>query len=974
MQMFLKRIEMQGFKSFADRTVISFEQHVTGIVGPNGCGKSNITDAIRWVLGEQSAKSLRGSAMSDVIFAGSGQRKSVNLAEVTLVFDNTSHFLHSPYEEVEITRRLHRTTQEGEYLINRRQVRLKDIQDLILDSGLGRDSLTMISQGNISSFAEAKPIDRRAIFEEAAGVAKYKKKKIESLNKLERTQSNLERLQDIVAELERQVTPLKRAAKKALVYREKKERLRNIEIAVLVEEIRFFLDKQQECKKAKFDLQTQIASHQATITTGENQLTNLRVQISKLDDQIAVWQDDLMKTVNEIQHLENRKVEIDEKSKYRLQTGSEEEKLSELKRLMEQAKFEYEDRLARLQETETEINLSSAQLQQVTVDQIELSSQWEEKSGRIRSLENRYAVLESLLQRPFQNQAGVSAILNAKSTLPGVYDALANVIEPQPGYEEAISVALGGAMYNIVTEDDASARRAIGFLKKNQSGRATFLPLTSLTPRHVGREHEIIAKAADGYLGTADLFVRCDHQYQPVLDSLLGNVLVMSDLEKGNQLAQLLRHQYKIVTLEGDVIHRGGSMTGGRGKENNSPLTLRQEMEALQKDIKQQEADLEVFSRKREDLAHRRQQLESDLLNARLTNAKLEPVVEQKRHNYERYQSELGVSDQDEESFSDSLITKLSTAYKDKDQLSQMLSLKRQEREQIVKNRDSLEAGLRLARRELGEKSEQLKDVEVDIARVETKLEADANRLASEYQMTYEFASQLVADTKVENAKQEVEILRRQIEELGNINMSAPEEFEEINERYQFLSHQLEDLNDSREQLLAIIEEMDEVMKKDFSEMFEKINSVFQDTFSQLFGGGKARLVLEDPDDILNTGIDIDVQPPGKAIQNIRLFSGGEKTLIAISVLFSILKARIIPLCIFDEADSALDQGNVERFSRLLKHFAQTQFVVVTHRPGTMAQCDILYGITMPAQGVSQMLRVKLSQAEKLSGQPEVTA
>ncbi|MDO5085456.1 MAG: AAA family ATPase, partial [Erysipelotrichaceae bacterium] len=412
--MFLKRIEMQGFKSFADKVVIQFEDSVTGIVGPNGCGKSNITDAIRWVLGEQSVKSLRGDKMTDVIFAGSADRKMVNMAEVTLVFDNTKRYLNSEQDEIEITRRIFRNGQDAEYLINRNPSRLKDIVELILDSGLGKDSLSMISQGNIVSFAEAKPIERRAIFEEAAGVSKYKKRKIESLNKLARTKDNLDRAFDILNELEKQVSPLKRQAKKAELYREKKARLEQIEIAVLVEEIKQLNLQKEEIKKSLFDIETNTMMHQTQIQVFENTTIEAKQEVHQLDREINKLQDDLMKTVNEIQILETRKIELDEKRKYLIEVGNSEEKALQLQSLLDEAKFEYDDRYQRLNKIHAEIQLLSKQLSDTALELINTSQAKEEADSVLRRNENRKEVFENLIKETFNYQYGVKAIMDNK--------------------------------------------------------------------------------------------------------------------------------------------------------------------------------------------------------------------------------------------------------------------------------------------------------------------------------------------------------------------------------------------------------------------------------------------------------------------------------------------------------------------------------------------------------------------------------
>lgn len=963
---------MHGFKSFADKVTINFDHPVTGVAGPNGCGKSNIIDAIRWVLGEQSVKSMRSSTMTDVIFTGSEQRRMVNMAEVTLVFDNSERVLSTDYAEVEITRRIHRSNHEGEYYINKVPCRLKDILDLITDSGLGRDSLSIISQGSISQFAEAKPADRRLVFEEAAGVAKYKKRKTESLSKLQRTQENMDRLLDIIDELERQVIPLKKAAKKAEIFVEKKSELQQIETAVLINDIDH-LDKEIEnANTTLFDLQSRSVLAETTIQVHETANQQNRQLTFDLDRQINTLQDEMLKTVAEIQTLETRKIELDEKRKYTLEVANAEEKAVELKALLDEAHAEFKDRSNRLRQYQADIELFTQQSIELNRQLVDLQFDVDETQNRLRRMNSRKDVLQNMLQRPFMLQAGVSAVLEAKTSLPGIEDVVAKIIQPQSGYQEAIAVALGGAQFDIVCRDEESARRAISFLKKNQSGRATFVPLSVLQPRLLQRDLRIICENTPGFLGVASDFVSCEDRFSLIKDSFLSNVIISDNLENGNTIASLIRFQTKIVTLDGDVIHRGGTMTGGRGKDHVSLLTVSKEMEEIQVNISNTLAQLNQKEGYLQKNRNKKNDIDQQLMERRISAAQIEPVLEAKRAKYERLKNDLETltpyMQTGEVSFADNLIDMLNNAYSRRDEITTSIRLKRDQRLKLGAEIERKEQQIRQMRRDLNAIQIKEREVQIDRAKMETKVESYLQRLATEYQMTYDYARSHKADISVENAAEKVKELRNQIEALGNINMNAPEEFAQVNERYEFLNEQLGQLEKSKSQLLGIIEDMDKVMVDQFSAMFARINHELTDVFHALFGGGKCRLILEDPNDLLNTGVDIDVQPPGKNIQNIRLFSGGEKALIAISVLFAILKARHVPLCIFDEIEAALDPGNVERFARYLKRFSvNTQFIVVTHRPGTMAQCDVLYGVTMPHHGVSQMLKVRLADAVELS-------
>lgn len=976
--MFLKRIELQGFKSFADKSVISFDSDVIGIVGPNGCGKSNINDAIRWVLGEQSVKSLRGNSMSDVIFNGSTQRKPVNMAEVTLVFDNSKHVLNVEYEEVEVTRRLHRQSGEGEYFINRTPCRLKDILNLVMDTGLGRDSLSIISQGNISAFADAKPEERRALFEEAAGVAKYKKRKNESLGKLNRTQDNLSRLEDIIVELERQVNPLKRQAKKAEVYKEKKAELEKVEISVLVDEIEKLNKEIEALKQKAFDLETKKAMCETTIAVEDTKNSELRSEMYQLDREINKLQERFAKLTEDSRVLEARKIEMDEKRKYAIEFANSAEKAKELKAMMEEAHYEYEDRKKRAQSLETDLALYKEQSANLEHDISYCTQETAQANAILNRLQNRKDVLENLARQPFNHQQAVKSVLDAN--LNGILGVVSQIFKPRANYETAISNALGGAMYHIVSKDEASARHAIGFLKKNKSGRATFLPLTVIKPRAMNNEHRILAENSKGFLGVASDFVENEERFCDLRDSLLGNVVIVDQLINANEIAKVLRYQYKIVTLDGDIVNRGGSMTGGQGKNNTTPLTIQKELTSLLQSLDGQLLKVEGLQSQLSSLQARKDRVSSDIVQLQISLAQLDPIVKVKWAKYERLKTDYEqIAPKDEEMqqelMDDDIVVRLSRLHSEIDEISSQMKSKRERRMKAGSEVERKDTQIRQLRRDLNILQNDEREVEVQQAKAETRLETALERLSSTYEMTFTYAQEQKVEMDMEEARKKVAILRQEISSLGNVNLDAPQEYAEISERFEFLSEQKEDLLKAKDKILSAIDEMDEIMIKQFTEMFEKINSELNDVFRSLFGGGKARLFMVDPEDVLNTGIDIDVQPPGKTVQNIRLFSGGEKSLIAICVLFSILKARTMPLCIFDEVEAALDQANVERFAKYISKFrGESQFIVVTHRPGTMAQCDALYGVTMQQNGVSQLLKVKLQDAIHMIDKEEVKA
>lgn len=969
--MFLKRIELQGFKSFADKTIVQFDHDITGIVGPNGCGKSNINDAIRWVLGEQSVKSLRsGTNMSDIIFSGSEFRKRVNIAKVTLVFDNTAKVFDSPFEEIEITREIHRANNEAGYYINKTPCRLKDIQELIMDTGLGRDSLSIISQGNISSFADARPEERRGLFEEAAGVAKYKKRKKISLQKLEKTKENLDRLQDIIDELQRQIGPLEKQAEKARQYTAYKDELFEIEISVLVEEIEALDHAIKQTEHEIVAAKAQQIEQETRLDQNDASIEALRKESYALDARIQALQQQYTKAMEESVQLEKRKVELDEKRKYTLQAADLKQKKAALFEMKQEAEYEYNDRKARLNDLRTRYAQDANALNQKKEQLSGLNEKLMKERNALGQLENRQHVLDNMIRQPYQHQAGVRTVMNARKSLEGIEGTVSELIVPKPDMAAAVSSALSGTMYQIITKNEACARNAIRFLKNNQSGRATFLPMTVCEhPRYPSSQNRAIAQSVKGAIGWANEAVTCAPRYSNVKDRLLANIFITETLESANECAKRLHYSTKIVTIDGDVVHSGGAMTGGRNRNQSTPLTLKQEYEQLNGTIqnKKNQIDELVFSAGR--IARQIEEEQHQLIAQQIECGKLENITAVKKQKLDSIRDEYDQIHVDADEIQpgetdDSLVQQISAMHRTIDDLTSQMNALRTTRMSKGKELEQLETDIRAQRREINAILQEIHKNEMQYASFKAKQESALERLNADYQMTYEFACTKRKDIDIDVARERVRELRNLIARLGNVNLDAPAQYDEIKERFDFLTNQKNDLLEASRQILEAIEQMDETMTNQFTDMFDKINTELDGVFKSMFGGGKARLSMVDPEDVLNTGIDIDVQPPGKLIKNIQAFSGGEKALIAISVLFAILKARRIPLCIFDEVEAALDQGNVERFARYLSHFRdQSQFIVVTHRPGTMEQCDALYGVTMQQDGVSQILKVMLKDA-----------
>jgi chromosome segregation protein len=978
--MFLKRIELHGFKSFADKVQVEFQQGITGIVGPNGCGKSNISDAVRWVLGEQSVKSLRGSNMSDVIFAGSQDRKAQNVAEVTLVFDNHSRFMKLDYEEIEITRRLYRQNNEAEYLMNKQPCRLKDIVDLLIDTGLGRDSLSIISQGNISSFADSKPDERRGLFEEAAGVAKYKKRKLESIRKLGRTKENLDRIGDIVYELEKQIGPLKRQKEKAEKFVALKEELTSIEVTVLVKEVSETKESLDSLRTIIKDLNDRYASMEAEITLKETNNEEVKKKMYSLDQEVNILQTKLMDAMASVSDLEAAKVETDQKRKYILESQSKENldaKIEQLRDRLKDVLQEYNNRVERLQQTKEELDTILHTQESKNRQLQSLKSEVETLSSQISKQKSRKEMLIDAVENKTNLHSGVKAVVRLSKSNPGILGVIEDLITPRNNYEVAITTALGSALQFVITKDDEQARQAIQFLRNNKAGRATFLPLNVMKPRSVREEHYLVCKELEGFLGVASDFVEYPKHISDAILNQLGNVIISDTLENANAISKATFSRYKIVCLEGDVVNVGGSMSGGSRQQQRSTLLQKTELDSVSMQLEKLENELVEKRNHYNTLDNEIKEAAHEILQKQMSYAKLEVVVQGKKEELISAKSEYeSLSDQSVElekfasgSAESRLVNELNEAIQHRDNLTEQIKAKRELRMQYVNENDNNETALRTLRSDLKVLQQSITEHSIDATKKESLLNNHLTRLNEEYSMTYEYAvEQYVEEINIKEAKEQVASLRSKITALGNVNLDAIEEYNVISERYENMDRQRLDLLQAQDSILKAIEEMDEIMVTKFSTTFEKIKVEFNTVFRNLFGGGKADIRYTDPDNILETGIDIDVQPPGKAVQNISLFSGGEKALIAISCLFAILRVRPVPMCILDEVEAALDMANVDRFAKYLKEFSESsQFIVVTHREGTMEVCDLLYGATMQQKGVTKLVSVKLEEAIDLT-------
>ena len=1184
--MYLKRIEIAGFKSFADRTKIEFEEGVTAVIGPNGSGKSNITEAIRWVLGEQSAKSLRGGKMPDIIFAGSESRKQLNIAEVTVVLDNTDNYLPLGFSEVSVTRR-YRRTGESDFFINKKACRLKDIQDLFMDSGLGKESFSIISQGKVEAIFASKPEDRRGIFEEAAGVLKYKQRKRKAEQKLFETEDNLSRVQDIIYELEDQLTPLAAQSEAAKEFLALKKELTATDVSLTVAKIKQTRDSWESAKTDFEELSKTVEEKSRFIQQTEQQLGTLREKRGSLDEQLETGQQQLLHLSEALKQAEGQKALLSERSKNTQKTSAEyretlneqrkkkadtqanlqevqaqqalkqtekialEEKIQQLtneaekykkspKELLEDLRGTYvelmqesanvsnelkylerqytqetaknqqsvtrfealRDQLEELTEQQSAVQTKTKTLEaQLTEEQENYRRLAEEKNVAQQQLQKEQQLMYDMMSQVQQARArqkslqeiqenysgfyqGVRSVLQHKEQLSGIVGAVAELIEVPEKYTLAIETALGASAQHIIVENEKDARQGITFLKKQRSGRGTFLPLTTIKPRSLGAHHYQAIKDVDGFLGIASELVSFSENVAPVMQNLLGAIVIARDLDSANLLARQLRYQVRVVSLDGDVMNAGGSMTGGATKQGNrgnlfnqghelaewtkryeeinqalqakeafvrdlqakvadqteSLETLRTqgeqtrlayqeaqsseervatELTRLQKEqslfsyeAKELESFLNDYQVQKETLEFKQVELktqqdkinqeiqqlneESDQLeekragiNAELSRLQADYAVLDERLLYLDRQA-LGFEEQineltnqivnlenqllalssdssDHEESEESLTQRLTELATAREHLQEQLAVWKEMRQSLQQQVDQADSELTEANREQKQLLARQSQADVQKNRYELKLDNALAYLQEEYSLTFEGA-EAQADPEIDQqvAQTEVSRLKQAIEKLGPVNLNAIEQYQQVEERYDFLTTQRDDLLSAKEQLFETMDEMDDEVKTRFFTTFQAIREKFNVVFPNMFGGGRAELVLTDPDDLLNTGIEIEAQPPGKKLQSLSLLSGGERALTAIALLFSIIQVRPVPFCVLDEVESALDEANVARFGRYLSAFQNdTQFIVVTHRKGTMEAADVLYGVTMQESGVSKIISVRLEEVKE---------
>ena len=1016
--MYFKEIKLAGFKSFADKIEIKFDDGITAIVGPNGCGKSNVADAIRWVLGEQSSKTLRGGSMQDVIFNGTEKRKSVSYCEVSLYFNNTDHFFNFEYDDLIITRKLYRSG-ESAYLINHNPCRLKDIVNLFYDSGIGKDGYSIIGQGKVEEILSNKPEARRAVFEEAAGIAKFKSQKVESERKLERTEERLVRLRDIVGELERQIGPLKKQAETAKIYLELRDLLKDLEVNSFIYQNENLGEERRKIGLKLDGILQEISLKEAELVGLGQQSNNCLEEISKIDNIIKQLNNEILvltvgmeKQAGEAKLLQeriahyreqNQKLDLDIVNYNNLLLKSHAEEEFKAKR-----KAELEQRAKAIEESSGEYATLIKEFGTLKSNEARLASTLKANENAFNDIKSKILVFENRkrllleMQQEYEGYAyAVKKLLKESeknmAISKKIVGVLASLVKVPAKYETAIEVALGASLQNIVTENEINAKELIYFLKDNGYGRATFLPITSMKPRFIS-DSDKKTLSTKGCFGVASGLISYDKKIDNVIQNLLGSTVIVDTLETAVSMAQNSRFSFKIVTLEGDVVNPTGSLTGGSKKSNNTNLISRErEIETLSENINSLKIDynekMNIIKSCEIELGQTRARLEELNLKKNSTElteavqiAEIRTEINSLNQDFERIHNSINETNANLKVAKELVARNNEYIEREQEKVDQIFksseNVETQEKLNAIKKRQDEQdvEKIRIQERmrqidaqkegvmgEINAAAEKKYKAESELSKLETDLQTLSERIHEEYGLEYHNCLQFKKeDFDIAGAKPEIMRLKREIQKLGNVNVNAIEDIKVIYERYDELSTQLNDLEQSKADTLQAINELAAEMSQIFEEKFNQINENFKVTFKELFGGGHAHLELVGSDNILEAGIEINANPPGKKLSGLSPMSGGEKALTAIAILFAILKLKPMPFCLLDEIEAALDDANVERFAQYLHRFSgNTQFIVITHRKPTMELADSLYGVTMEEKGVSKVVSVKLSEAIK---------
>lgn len=981
--MYLKSIKAVGFKSFADKIELDIKDGITCIVGPNGSGKSNILDAVKWVLGEQSVKSLRGSgSMSDVIFNGSKSRSPMSRASVALTIDNSNHYLKSEFNEIEVKRVVYRSG-ENEYYLNNTKVRLKDITDLFIDSGASRDAYNIISQGTVEDIVSSKPEARRVIIEEAAGVLKYKKHKEESLRKLEKTKDNLDTINLLISELETSLEPLRIQSIKAKKFNEYKDNLKTLEIALIVNDIKKInleynklKTRNEELKSLIEELNAKVSKDTATLEV--NKLSNLEVEgaLNKLNQNLV----DLERLIADTNAkktliLERKKLNSNNDITLNNVLNLKEEVLS-----LEKNINSLEEEINTLNRKKDDIRASIDSLDNEELilrkDYVTNSNELNKKNKDLLELNNKIDILNNNILNEVNIPLPVKSILN-NPRLKGIYNTVGKLLTFDDLYMNAIETTLGASLNYLVVDSETSVKQAINYLKEQRLGRATFLPLNIIKPKCLDSSVLETLKNSSGFIDIAINLVKFDEAYTNIMQNLLGNTIVVKDIDALNSIAKLLNYKYKVVSLEGDISYAGGSISGGAKKNSNSILKDRYELTKLETSKVNLETSIHLLETKinglnkdNEDLKTKKNKLNNEFIELKETINRKSISLTELEQNYKDKENTI----KNNEAILNNTIDKelediLKYYYELSGKKDTLLRTIKEYKEKLETSREDLaeaELNIKNKNKDLNKYNTEFNSNEVTLGKYDVKLDNYLLTLNEEYTMTYEKAlSEVDTNIDIETTRLQVSKLKSLIKELGEVNLGSISEFERINERYTFLTTQQDDLVKSIEELKTAILSLDEIMKERFKETFEKVNTEFQKVFRILFRGGEGHLELTDKDNLLETGVEIIAQPPGKKLSSITLFSGGERTLTAISLLFAILNVKTVPFVILDEVEAALDEANVDVFGKYLEtRKDKSQFIIITHKKRTMEYADTLYGITMQEEGVSKLVSVRMEENE----------
>ena len=974
---FLKRFYAEGFKSFAKPVHLNFQETMIGIVGPNGSGKSNIVDALKWAMGEQSIKSLRGKEKTNLIFAGSKDMDEADFAFVELTFDNSNRILHYDSDEVKISRKLIRKSGESVFMINDEPARLKDIQEIFLDSGLTKGSLGIISQGTVNWFAEAKPEERRHMFEEAAGIGRYTKQKEETLTLLDKASINLDRLDQYESSLKREIRDLSKQAEKAVAFKEKYNELQRLDVTLSVQEILAYKDE-------TIALESQIAENEEKlnniqISLDENkelrdkanleymqrdrQLTDINMQKDVLSKQISDLNFKKIAYVNNLENnLSSQNIEERKKS-YELLIATDEAELSSYTK--------------QLNDAQNNLNQLENEYQNLSQSKAEINQQYNEIIVDFNNKKTKHSQLVQQLQNSNTSDRGITTLLNAKEIISGIHNTVSSVISVNERYEVAIQTALGKSSNNLIVDTSETAVNAINFLKKNNGGRATLLPLDRIKPKEIRQDSLLIMSKLQGFIDTAANLVTYDAMYDNVIKSLLGNVAVADTIESANHISKMVNNNYKVISLEGDVVYAGGAMSGGQQQKVQSIFNLEVKIEVAKK-------ELDVVTKKFTEIKIQQQDIDSQLskkgieiqsvksslsgfntrisdLNARLTRNKA---------GYESIQKSSGEPERLKVEIADfeKQLIELNEQYAALEQKSvSAQDLKEHSHDLFSKYSMNYDR----SQREFMELNQKFNQQQQRFITINSELKNIYNRISINYEMTVESAMQKYAEPleiSTNEAKQRISKLRNEIDGLGNINFEAVDRLADKEKELSSIEQEHNEAKESVANLRQIIDDLDKRARQDFNRVVNHVNQTIPGIFKNLFGGGNCEIKYTNPQNILESGIDVIVQPLGKKISNLVLLSGGEKTLVALTVLFALLKSSSFPLVVLDEAEAALDQANVSTFAKLIQEFSDnTQFLVITHRTGTMKMCDVLYGTTMQVKGVTKVIKTNLDDIKQMT-------